>query len=357
MKTITTPINLAAICQTLQIEQEEAEAFFQDFIKELVSSHLTITQHYEALCHADTDAIRQTTLAQLESAVHKLKGSTCYGQVPILHHHCCQLDQCLQQQIAEKQPDVSALTPHYQPMMTAITEIFAIQSPTALNHHATDTSDPTNTTDITNLADFLTQWDNAYRFEVVKLSLFQPEQTAQWSMAQKQQFCRLFYHARGHFYKFLWLLGNVAPDENAKAKVLENIDEEFGGTGLSHERMYQIFAEALGADVNDEFLTEPNYLPYLQQYNLGHLTWLDQQNWEGKWAGFSAYERLDNIDYHHLELLVKSFGITGCLTTIIIPYGRHAQLTHFRAHQTKEIVLDLRHNILLFLVFFCSIFG
>ncbi|MCP4473473.1 MAG: SDR family oxidoreductase, partial [Gammaproteobacteria bacterium] len=46
-----------------------------------------------------------------------------------------------------------------------------------------------------------------------------------------------------------------------------------------------------------------------------------------------------------------------CLTTIIIPYGRHAQLTHFRAHQTKEIVLDLRHNILLFLVFFCSIFG
>ncbi|MCP4474768.1 MAG: hypothetical protein GY821_09450, partial [Gammaproteobacteria bacterium] len=84
--------------------------------------------------------------------------------------------------------------------------------------------------------------------------------------------------------------------------------------------------------------------------------------------------------YRHGEKIFRDYFVTGfvvsigfiiifsliahqmpfrawCLTTIIIPYGRHAQLTHFRAHQTKEIVLDLRHNILLFLVFFCSIFG
>jgi len=121
----------------------------------------------------------------------------------------------------------------------------------------------------------------------------------------------LFYHARGHFYKFLWLLGNVAPDKDAKAQVLENIDEEFGGDGLSHEHLYYEFAQALGIDVSDEFFHEPNHLPTLQQYNLGHLTWLDAQDWHGKWAGFSAYERLDNMDYHHLEQLVKSLGVTG----------------------------------------------
>ena len=50
---------------------------------------------------------------------------------------------------------------------------------------------------------------------------------------------------------------------------------------------------------------------YLKDYNLGHLEWLDRHNWHGKLAAFSAYERLDNIDYTLLENLVKSFGVSG----------------------------------------------
>ena len=162
------------------------------------------------------------------------------------------------------------------------------------------------------LAYFLSQWDQVYRTRIEKIALFKPSYTATWSLTKKQQFCRLFYHVRGHFYRFLWLLGNTAPTKAAKSKIIENIQEEFGGNGLSHESLYELFARALYViDIREEYSGAPAYPPYLKRYNNGHLRWLEQQNWAGKWSTFAAYERLDNIDYHHLELLAESFGVKG----------------------------------------------
>jgi HPt (histidine-containing phosphotransfer) domain-containing protein len=269
--THATTLNLAALKQQLQLNDHHADAFLNSFLQQLQESQATIEPCWRALIYAMTETEQQRAIKQLERAVHKLKGATCYGHVPILNHACTTFGMQLQQQLEEQEslspPKQATLANSYYQLLAAIVAVQSAQSPAQ------------------NLDAFLKQWDSAYQDEASQLRLFDTQVTGQWCEEQKQQFTRLFYHARGHFYKFLWLLGNEAPSREEKITILDNIEEEFGRDGLSHEQMYYAFAEAVGMDVSDEFFYELHHCPYLQHYNLGHLTWLTEQDWSGKWAG------------------------------------------------------------------------
>ena len=173
---------------------------------------------------------------------------------------------------------------------------------------------------------FLEAWDYNYINEIKKIDLFNADVTKTYTDRQKEYFTRTFYHIRGHFYKFLWLLGNQAPNKKAKEQILYNIEEEFGGDSPSHEQLYLEFSKSLGLDITDEFISEEHHLPFIKKFNTGHLEWLTNNDWLGKWSAFSAYERLDNIDYANLLSLARSFGVTGnALTFFII----HNKADHF----------------------------
>ena len=59
-----------------------------------------------------------------------------------------------------------------------------------------------------------------------------------------------------------------------------------------------------------EIVTEENNLTFIKKFNQGHLKWLNtHESWHSKMAAFSAYERLDNIDYNNLLLLTQRFNI------------------------------------------------
>lgn len=158
------------------------------------------------------------------------------------------------------------------------------------------------------LLHFLYKWDHDYSSSLKKIDLFNPLLTSQWTQAQKTYFARLFYHVRGHFHDFLWFLGNHASSKLIKDIILTNIAEEFNSSAKSHEQMYIDFASSHGADLTEEVIENKNHLPFIQEYNRGHLRWLTHQSEEERFAAFSAYERLDNIDYKYLAELASSLN-------------------------------------------------
>ncbi len=117
-----------------------------------------------------------------------------------------------------------------------------------------------NAHDTESLNNFLEQWDLDYAKSINNIPLFNPELTKLWTQQQKVRFIKVFYHSRGHFRDFLWHLGNFAPNKAAKALVLENIAEEFGGDNPSHEQLYLDFAQKHGVDLTKEILEEKNYI-------------------------------------------------------------------------------------------------
>jgi hypothetical protein len=181
-------------------------------------------------------------------------------------------------------------------------------------------------TNTVELQQFLEEWDKNYRDAVKDIPMFKPELTKNWTDNQKIYFAKTFYHVRGHFHDFLWYLGTHTADAKVKAIILENIAEEFGGIGYSHEQLYYNFAKSVGADLNNEIIKEENYLPFIRKFNQGHLEWLQSHNLESRLAAFSAYERLDNIDYVILRDLAKSLNVKG---KGLIFFNVHAKAGHF----------------------------
>ncbi len=159
------------------------------------------------------------------------------------------------------------------------------------------------------LPEFLTSWDERNLAAHCEIDLFQPEKSGQLTREQRIYFAKIFYHARGHFHDFLWFMGSHAPNHAQKKKIIDNITEEFGGS-RSHEELYIDFATSLGADLTRELVQGENYLPWLRDFNRGHLEYLQAHDWDGRLAAFLAYERLDNVDYQDLLRLVESFGVT-----------------------------------------------
>jgi hypothetical protein len=92
---------------------------------------------------------------------------------------------------------------------------------------------------------------------------------------------------------------------------LDNISEEFSLRSLSHEELYFKFADEFGVDLNSETITEENYLPFLKKFNKSHTDFLLTEGWNTKWATFSAYEKLDNVDYKNLLNLAKNIGTSA----------------------------------------------
>lgn len=184
--------------------------------------------------------------------------------------------------------------------------------------------------------DYLQKWDENYKSNIKKIKLFNQEATAKWTTSQKEYFVKLFYHVRGHFYKFLWLLGNHAPNADLKSLIIDNIKEEFGNDKLSHEQLYYKFAEHFGVNILDEQLTQQTYLPFVKEFNEDHIRWLSLHDWTGKLSAFSAYERLDNIDYLFLYELAKSICPDN---ESLVFFKVHTYVNHF--DQTYKFLSEI----------------
>lgn len=179
------------------------------------------------------------------------------------------------------------------------------------------------------LDEFLSFLDERYQEKIATNALFDPAKTQHWSAEQRAFFCRVFYHLRGHFHDFLWLIGNYAPTVDAKTVVLNNIREEFGQP-RSHEQLYGDFAHALGVNLAQEMLSEAHYLTFAREFNRGHLRWLMNHSWHEKFSAFAAYERLDNVDYPKLLALAQSFCVGK---EALLFFKVHTKVEHYGATQ------------------------
>ena len=181
-------------------------------------------------------------------------------------------------------------------------------------------------TEAASLYEFVNQWSQSYQNEMKKIPLFNTAKTQQWTQEQKSYFAKVFYHARGHFHDFLWYMGNIAPDKTSKNIILQNLSEEFGGSGRSHETLYFNFAKSLNLDLRDEFVKQTHYLNFVREFNYGHLQWLAEHDWDSCLSTFAAYEKLDNVDYQYLFLLAKNLGVEG---DGLLFFAVHKQVQHF----------------------------
>src|SRR5579872_3617609 len=134
--------------------------------------------------------------------------------------------------------------------------------------------------DLDELHLFLEDWDKRYFEEIKKIPLFDKNLTRKWNKEQKQLFVKLLYHQRAHFDDILWFMGNFAPDQESKQMIIDNISDEFGMKGVSHEKLYLDFAKSMDVDLTYELLDEKYYYSFLREYNQGHLRWLRDNDWD-----------------------------------------------------------------------------
>jgi hypothetical protein len=199
---------------------------------------------------------------------------------------------------------------------------------------------------------FLERWDIAYQQQIEKILMFQPDVCSQWSLQQKQLFTTLLYHQRGHFGEVLWYLGNFAPNAKAKKLILSNFEDEFNGRGKSHEQLYLEFAKSFDVDLTNELINEEYYLPFLREYNHGHLRWLRRHDWSHNLAAFAALERLDNLDYANLRDIAINIGTHPRHLGF---FDIHIQVTHYDEienasfNEQWEIQSDIIVNVFKFI--------
>ncbi|MGI4850332.1 MAG: iron-containing redox enzyme family protein [Janthinobacterium lividum] len=182
------------------------------------------------------------------------------------------------------------------------------------------------------LKQYLEKWNDIYIEKAKVLPIFKSEITRNWNQNQKEYFVKVFYHVRGHFHDFLWYLGNHTDDKKVKDIILENISEELNSSSLSHEQLYEEFAKSLGVNLESEYLKEENYRQEIRQFNNGHIKWLHNNCPNTGFAAFSAYERLDNIDYINLLELAKNLGVTG---KGLLFFKVHTRVEHFETTYPK----------------------
>lgn len=178
------------------------------------------------------------------------------------------------------------------------------------------------------LENFLRKSDDEYRKKISEIDLFDIKKTSQWTDQQKKTFARMFYHARGHFYKFLWYIGSRSSEQETKEKIIENIKEEFSETNKSHDLLYLDFAKNLGVNLDKEIYEENFYRPFLREFDKNHIKWIVEAKSEASlMALLSAYERLDNIDYANLLRLAKSIGVSD--NNALLFFVIHSNANHF----------------------------
>jgi len=186
------------------------------------------------------------------------------------------------------------------------------------------------------LDEFVSEWQKSYLQRVKLLELFNKDIAANLTFEQKKYFVKIFYHARGKFHDFLWYLGSNTQSSKVKKIVLENISEEFNGSAASHEEMYMYFAKQFDVDLSKEFLKNTYYIDSIRKFNENHIRYLIEHDDSYRIAAFSAYEKLDNIDYPVLLEFAKEIGVKG---KGLIFFKVHAAVEHFEA--TQEILADV----------------
>ena len=173
---------------------------------------------------------------------------------------------------------------------------------------------------------FLNDWEAKYKAQASLIPIFHEGYASNWSSSQKQLFAAYFYHIRGHFVDFLWFLGNKAPERSYKEIILENVEDEISLNSRSHEELFFQFSDELGINLRSEYVEEKYNLPVIRDYNKGHLIWLNANDWPACFAAFSAYERLDNLDYMNLLKLAKGFNLSKKAEVFFVV---HSQIEHF----------------------------
>lgn len=174
--------------------------------------------------------------------------------------------------------------------------------------------------------------DNMYRDGLSEILLFN-DAPSKWTKQQVKRFAAIFYHTRGHFIDFMWYLANFCHDDEIKKIVLSNCAEEFGVNGCySHEMLYARFAKACGVDIQEEIIHQTHYVDFARDFNHGHIKWLSEHNLAAQFAAFSAYERLDNIDYPSLYQLAQNLGFDEHSLTF---FKVHIHVEHFEATSDK----------------------
>jgi hypothetical protein len=175
------------------------------------------------------------------------------------------------------------------------------------------------------LSQYTAQWSEDYTKNLNKYKLFEPDLAKNMNIQQKQDFIKYFYHIRGNFYTFLWFIGSLAPDVKYRKVALGNITEEFG-VSVSHEQWYLVFAAAHDVDLKAEIINEKYNLDFIKTYNKGHIDYIVNQDFDLAWSAFSAYEKLDNVDYPALQKFAENMGTaTNALTFFRI----HANGNHY----------------------------
>lgn len=186
------------------------------------------------------------------------------------------------------------------------------------------------------IQDFIKSWSSEYTFQMDRLELFNSALTSSWTYEQKEFFVRAFYHVRGHCNNFFWFVANHTNDIRVKNVILENTDEEYGKKLRSHEQLYLKFANQFGFDLKDEIVNETTNLPFIKEFNKGHIEWLVSHEPDNQFAAFSAYEKLDNPDYTYLYNLATTLSDDKSIFTF---FDVHRYVEHFEA--TSQVLNEI----------------
>lgn len=189
---------------------------------------------------------------------------------------------------------------------------------------------------------FLIAWDKRYQAIIQHNPLFHAPTTTRWSNAQKERLVGYLYHIRGHFHQLLWEMGNSAPTASFKEMIMDNIRDEFGGSGLSHEVLYYLFAQHFGLDLRLELLDNQYYAEFIRRYQDTVLRWFKLAEWDAKLCAFAAIERLDNIDYTQLLGLATSLDNLNPRETAF--FYIHMNVAHFSDKMKDALMLIWSKN-------------
>lgn len=191
--------------------------------------------------------------------------------------------------------------------------------------------------ELLSLENFLDEWDRQYKERQDEISLFKLREEKPLNKEQQIYFVKVFYHLfRMSIQDILWFMANHAPDGRSKEIIVENIKEELGGNGRSHELLYVDFAESIGVDLSNEYIEEETYPEFARNYNKGSKKWLQERDWDSRISAFTALERLDNMEYSALLSLAETFGANE---KVLIFFKIHVQARHFE--QVREALLTV----------------
>ncbi len=184
---------------------------------------------------------------------------------------------------------------------------------------------------------YLKKIDSNYKQRMSSIDLFNIDTIFEWNENKKFYFASLLYHIRGHFIDFMWYLANFTPDPTIKKIILDNISEEIGSnTIISHEMLYNNFAQECGVNIHEEILQQKHYEPFIREFNTQHLQWIHDHDVDMGVSAFAAYERLDNIDYLFLLNLVNNLSLPSKALSF---FNVHMYVKHFDA--TLDYILPI----------------